>query len=102
MQNEKATITAEELGRRFDDAEDVSDFLDWKSARRPDLQPRRVNVDLPSWMISELNKRASLIGVTQQSIVKVWLSERIKTEKSESTIPDGTMTEKQSRTRRCS
>jgi hypothetical protein len=37
MQNEKATITAEELGRRFDDAEDVSDFLDWKSARRPDL-----------------------------------------------------------------
>jgi len=83
MKNEKATITAEELERRFDDGEDISDFPDWKSARRPGLQPRRVNVDLPSWMISELDKQASLIGVTRQSIIKVWLSERIKTEKCE-------------------
>jgi hypothetical protein len=34
-------------------------------------------------MISELDKQASLIGVTRQSIIKVWLSERIKKEKSE-------------------
>lgn len=83
MKKKKPTITAEEFDRRFDDGENISDFLDWDSARRPGLQQRRVNVDLPSWMISELDKQASLIGVTRQSIIKVWLSERIKTEKSE-------------------
>ncbi|MBU6170419.1 MAG: BrnA antitoxin family protein [Verrucomicrobia bacterium] len=76
-------MTAEEFDRRFDDGENISDFLDWDSARRPGLEQRRVNVDLPSWMISELDKQASLIGVTRQSIIKVWLSERIKSEKSE-------------------
>lgn len=83
MKKKKPTITAEEFDRRFDDGKNISDFLDWDSARRPGLEQRRVNVDLPSWMISELDKQASLIGVTRQSIIKVWLSERIKTEKSE-------------------
>ncbi|MFM8716758.1 MAG: type II toxin-antitoxin system BrnA family antitoxin, partial [Spartobacteria bacterium] len=83
MKKENATITAEEFDRRFDDGEDISAYLDWSKATRPSLEPRRVNVDLPSWMISELDKQASLIGVTRQSIIKVWLSERIKTEKSE-------------------
>lgn len=45
MKKEKATITAEELDRRFDDGEDISQFLDWDKARRPGLKPRRVNVD---------------------------------------------------------
>jgi hypothetical protein len=83
MKKQKATITAEEFDRRFDEGESVSQFLDWDKATRPGLEPRRVNVDLPTWMISELDKQASLIGVTRQSIIKVWLSERIKTEKSE-------------------
>lgn len=83
MKKEQATITAEELDRRFDDGEDISAFLDWDKATRPGLEPRRVNVDLPSWMISELDKHASLIGVTRQSIIKVWLAERIKTEQAE-------------------
>jgi len=51
--------------------------------RRPNLDQKHVNVDLPIWMVSELDKQASLIGVTRQSIIKVWLSERIKREKSE-------------------
>lgn len=83
MKKEKATITAEELDRRFDAGEDISQFLDWDNARRPGLKPRRVNVDLPGWMITELDNQASRIGVTRQSIIKVWLSERIKTEKAE-------------------
>ncbi|MFM6171743.1 MAG: type II toxin-antitoxin system BrnA family antitoxin, partial [Sphaerospermopsis kisseleviana] len=63
-----------------------SEFLDWGKARRPGLEPRRVNVDLPSWMISELDRQASLIGVTRQSIIKVWLSERIKEEHAEQAV----------------
>ncbi|MFM8886837.1 MAG: type II toxin-antitoxin system BrnA family antitoxin, partial [Chthoniobacterales bacterium] len=60
MKNAKTTLTAEELDRRFDAGEDISEFLDWGKARRPGLEPRRVNVDLPSWMISELDRQASL------------------------------------------
>ena len=82
MTNAKTTITAEELDRRFDDGEDISEFLDWDKARRPGLEPRRVNVDLPAWMIQQLDRQADLIGVTRQSIIKVWLSERIKEERT--------------------
>lgn len=42
-----------------------------------------MNVDLPIWMIQELDRQADLIGVTRQSIIKVWLSERIKEELAE-------------------
>jgi hypothetical protein len=80
MKKKKDTITAEELDRRFDDGEDISLYLDWSKARRPLLQQRRVNVDLPAWMIDSLDIEAKRIGVTRQSIVKVWLSERIKAE----------------------
>jgi hypothetical protein len=82
MKNAKTTITAEELDRRFDAGEDISEFLDWDKARRPGLEPRRVNVDLPAWMIQQLDRQADLIGVTRQSIIKVWLSERIKEERT--------------------
>lgn len=83
MKKSKTTITAEEFDQRFERGEDVSAFLDWSKARRPGLKPRRVNVDLPEWMISELDKQAALIGVTRQSIMKVWLSERIKEDADE-------------------
>ena len=81
-------MKAEELDKIFDDGkEDILPHLDMSTLRRPNLDQKRVNVDLPIWMISELDKQASLIGVTRQSIIKVWLSERIKTEKSEQIGP---------------
>jgi hypothetical protein len=82
MAKKKDTVSAEELDRRFDNGEDISRYLDWKSARRPGLEQRRVNVDLPIWMIESLDGEAKRVGVTRQSIVKVWLAERIKAEQS--------------------
>jgi len=83
MEKKKDTITAEELDRRFDDKEDISAYLDWSKARRPRLDQRRVNVDLPIWMIDMLDLEAKQVGVTRQSIVKIWLSDRIKIENKE-------------------
>ena len=82
MAKKKNTLTAEEFDRRFDDGEDITDFLDWEKAKRPGLEQRRVNVDLPVWMIGSLDLEAKRIGVTRQSIVKVWLSDRLKSEQS--------------------
>lgn len=80
MKKKKDTLTAKELDRRFDAGEDISKYLDWNKATRPGLEQRRVNVDLPVWMISSLDREAKRVGVTRQSIVKMWLSERIKAE----------------------
>ena len=80
MVKKKDTITAKELDHRFDAGEDISAYLDWSKATRPGLEQRRVNVDLPNWMIASLDKEAKRVGVTRQSIVKVWLAERIKAE----------------------
>ena len=57
-----------------DDAIDIIDSLDLSTAKRPNKAQKRVNVDFPSWMIESLDKEASRIGVTRQSIIKVWLS----------------------------
>lgn len=80
MKKKKDTITAEELDRRFDENEDIGKYLDWSRATRPGLEQKRMNVDLPIWMISTLDREAKRVGVTRQSIVKMWLSERIKAE----------------------
>ncbi len=80
MAKKKATITAEELDRRFDEGEDISAYLDWETASRPGLDQRRVNVDLPTWMIDSLDLEARRVGVSRQSVVKLWLAERLKAE----------------------
>lgn len=77
-------MKAEELDKIFDEGkEDILPYLDMTTLRRPNLDQKRVNVDLPIWMIQKLDRQANLIGVTRQSIIKVWLSERIKEEYAE-------------------
>ena len=72
-------MKAEELDKIFDDGkEDILPYLDMSTLRRPNLDQKRVNVDLPIWMIQKLDRQANLIGVTRQSIIKVWLSERLE------------------------
>lgn len=73
-------MKAKELDRKFDRGEDISKVLDLSRARRVNQEPRRVNVDFPSWMIHSLDKEAQRLGVTRQSIIKIWISERLKDE----------------------
>ena len=80
MKKKATTITAEELDRRFDSGGDISEFLDWDKAESPGLVQRRVNLDLPTWMINTLDLEAKRVGVTRQSVMKLWLAERIKAE----------------------
>ena len=71
-------MKAESFDKTFDDGEDVTADLDLAKARRPNQDARRVNVDFPSWMVDELDREARRLGVTRQSIIKVWLSERLE------------------------
>ena len=71
-------MKAEEFDRKFDEGEDVSQYLDVSKARRPVQEQRRVNVDFPLWMIHLLDKEAKRLGVPRQSIIKLWIFERLK------------------------
>jgi hypothetical protein len=71
-------MKASEFDRRFDAGEDVTAELDISKARRPALEQRRVNVDFPVWMVRALDREASRLGVTRQSIIKMWLAERLE------------------------
>ena len=71
------TISAEEFDRRFDDSEDMADYIDWKSARRPGLEPKRVNVDFPQWMVAGLDREAKRRGITRQALIKTWVADRL-------------------------
>lgn len=70
-------MKAGEFDRRFDDGEDITMHLDLSKARRPEQEQKRVNVDFPLWMIHLLDKEARRIGVPRQSIIKVWIAERL-------------------------
>jgi hypothetical protein len=78
-------LTSAELEKRFDAGEDISAHLDLSTVRvfapgeeRLNLEIRKVNIDIPQWMIDGLDRAAERIGVTRQSIIKVWLAERLQ------------------------
>jgi hypothetical protein len=71
-------MKAKDLDKQFDQGQDVSRHLDLARARRVNQQQRRVNVDFPSWMVDALDKEADRLGVTRQSIIKVWIADRLK------------------------
>lgn len=73
-------MKARELDKIFDSGKDITSHLDLSTKKRPGLKSRRVNVDFPDWVIESLDREASRIGVTRQSIIKVWIAERIKEE----------------------
>jgi hypothetical protein len=71
-------MKAEEFDKKFDAGENITAYLDMNTIRRPAYEQRRVNVDFPTWMIEALDREAARIGVTRQSIIKVWIAERLE------------------------
>ena len=71
-------MKAKSFDRKFDDGHDISPHLDLTTARRVTQEQRRVNVDFPTWMIESLDHEAARLGVTRQSIIKVWIAERLE------------------------
>lgn len=70
-------MKAKKLDKKFDEGESIIKNLDLSKAIRPNQQQRRVNVDFPLWMIQSLDKEAKRLGVPRQSIIKIWLAERL-------------------------
>ena len=76
-------MKAKDLDKIFDDGNvDITDYLDLSKAFRPGQELKRVNVDFPSWMIERLDKESSRLGVPRQSLIKVWIAEKLETKKA--------------------
>ena len=71
-------MKAKKIDADFDAGKDITAALDLSAARRPAREQRRVNVDFPVWMVESLDREARRLGVTRQSIIKLWLAERLE------------------------
>ena len=71
-------MKAKNFDKKFDEGKDIVGELNLSKIRRPNQAQRRVNVDFPTWMIESLDREAGRLGVTRQSIIKVWLAERLE------------------------
>jgi hypothetical protein len=72
------TLTAEELDEKFDAGENMIEHLDLSTLDRPGVEPKRINIDLPDHVLKKLDRQAALRGVTRQSLIKMWLYERLE------------------------
>lgn len=71
-------MKASEFDKKFIDGENIIADLVVAHARRPSEKARRINVDFPAWMVASLDREARRLGVTRQSIIKMWLAERLQ------------------------
>ncbi|OYZ86589.1 MAG: CopG family transcriptional regulator [Halothiobacillus sp. 24-54-40] len=71
-------MKAKTFDQQFDKNVDITGSLDLSKSKRVLQEQKRVNVDFPTWMIESLDREARKLGVTRQSIIKVWLAERLE------------------------
>jgi hypothetical protein len=71
-------MKANKFDKQFDEDGDILNALDLSKAKRIMQDQKRVSVDFPAWMIESLDREAGRVGVTRQSIIKVWLAERLE------------------------
>lgn len=69
---------ASDFDKKFDDGKSVIADLDLSKARRPAVEQKRINMDVPVWMLAALDREAKRLGVTRQAVIKMWLAERLQ------------------------
>lgn len=73
------TISAEDFDKKFDDGEDLDDYVDWSKAGRPGLEMVHVDIDLPEKVLRGVDAEAARLGMTRQSLMVKWIAERLET-----------------------
>ncbi|WP_291523911.1 CopG family transcriptional regulator [Acidithiobacillus sp.] len=79
-------MKAKTFDKQFDEGVDITAALELSKAKRVLQEQKRVNVDFPTWMIESLDREAGKLGITRQSIIKVWLAERLEESASNATF----------------
>ncbi len=71
-------MKASTFDKKFDSGENITKYLDLSRATKPGHEQKRVNVDFPVWMIHRLDREARRLGVPRQSLIKIWIAERLE------------------------
>ena len=71
-------MKARDFDKKFEEGQNISKYLAVSKAKRPEQEQKRVNVDFPLWILHSLDKEAKRLGVPRQSIIKVWVAERLE------------------------
>ena len=71
-------MKAEELDERFDNGEEVLEFFDLSTIKRPGLETKKITLEFPEWMLDALDREAQRLGVERQAVINFWLAERLK------------------------
>jgi hypothetical protein len=72
-------MKASELDKIFDDGqEDILPYMDLSKTQVINTGPKRVNVDFPLWVVNGLDREAQRLGVTRQSLIKMWIAEKLQ------------------------
>ena len=71
-------MKADDFEKKFNENKNIIEYLDLSKSKRPSQQQKRVHVDFPLWMVEQLDKEAKRLGVPRQSIIKVWVAERLE------------------------
>ncbi len=74
----KKVITSAEFDRLFDEGKDIDDLVDWSKARRPNLEKKRVYINLPLWVINRLDQHAEQQGIPRTLLINKWLSQKLE------------------------
>jgi hypothetical protein len=69
---------ASNFDKKFDQGDSIIEHLDLLKARRPAEEQKRINMDIPVWMLAALDREAKRMGVTRQAVIKIWLAERLQ------------------------
>jgi hypothetical protein len=70
-------MKARTFDSKFDSGEKIANQLDLRKARRIGTDAKRVNVDFPARMVDSLDREARRLGVTRQSLIKLWLADKL-------------------------
>lgn len=76
-----AKISAEEFDRRFDDGEDISEFLDWSKAKSGEIGRDLFLVKLGEGSATEILAEAKRLGVPADVLISRWVDERLQQER---------------------
>lgn len=74
----RAILKAKTRARMFDIGEGISEHLDLSKARRVGNDAKRVNLDFPLRLVKSLDREANRLGVTRQSLINLWLADRLE------------------------
>jgi len=72
-------MKAEELDKRFDEGEDILDYFDLSTLKRPGLEKKSVDLNFPQWMVIRLDEEAKRLGMSRQALIQTWIGERLET-----------------------